>query len=175
MSRGAVAVGLRGITKFPVRFFFLSSEIVAYRVKVIIKPFPVSAAKRTDNEYMQTACHCPLSAMTREICLVPYQITGLRRHRLQRNQKDHKEFYGFRNGRTVDIATAAVRKICRVLQGDLQRGMFTCQFTMLVFICTFGSPHRISRRRPFDPSTGSRTKSSGTGSASATPPQGGSD
>ena len=34
------------------------------------------------------------------------------------------------------------------------------------------SPHRISRRRPFDPSTGSGQRSSGIGSASATPPQG---
>ena len=31
------------------------------------------------------------------------------------------------------------------------------------------------RRRPFDPSTSSGTKSAGTGLASATPPQGGSD
>ena len=55
---------------------------------------------------------------------------------------------------------------------------------MLLAHCkALNSPHRISRRRPlrqaqgstFDPSTSSVTTGSGTSSASATPPQGGSD
>ena len=48
------------------------------------------------------------------------------------------------------------------------------EFTLLAFGMSLESPHRISRRRPFDPSTILR-QAQGTGSASATPPQGGSN